>query len=65
VALVEDVVTTGGSAFRALEALAPTGVLVAEAIVLVDREEGAEAALRARSLPLHALFRRSEFGTHS
>jgi orotate phosphoribosyltransferase len=40
-------------------------VLVAEAIVLVDREEGAEAALRARSLPLHALFRRSEFGTHS
>ena len=39
VALVEDVVTTGGSAFRALDALAPTGVLVAEAIVLVDREE--------------------------
>jgi orotate phosphoribosyltransferase len=65
VALVEDVVTTGGSAFRALEALAPAGVLVAEAIVLVDREEGAEAALLAQSLPLHALFRRSEFGTHS
>jgi orotate phosphoribosyltransferase len=65
VALIEDVVTTGGSAFRSLEVLAPTGVRVAEVVVLVDREEGAEAALRGRSLPLHALFRRSEFSTHS
>jgi orotate phosphoribosyltransferase len=65
VALIEDVVTTGGSAFRALEVLEPTGVRVAEVVVLVDREEGAEAALRERSLPLHALFRRSEFSTHS
>ena len=65
VALIEDVVTTGGSAFRSLEVLAPTGVRVAEVVVLVDREEGAEAALRERSLPLHALFRRSEFSAHS
>ncbi len=63
VALVEDVVTTGGSAFRALEVLAPTGVAVVEVVVLVDREEGAEATLREASLPLHALFRRSEFST--
>jgi orotate phosphoribosyltransferase len=65
VALVEDVVTTGGSALRSLEVLTPTGVQVAEVIVLVDREEGAEAALRARSLPLHALFRRSDFSARS
>lgn len=65
VALVEDVVTSGGSALRALDVLAPTGVRVAEVVVLVDRQEGAEAALRERSLPLHALFRRSEFSTHS
>ena len=65
VALIEDVVTTGGSAFRALEVLEPTGVRVAEVVVLVAREEGAEAALRERSLPLHALFRRGEFSTHS
>ena len=65
VALVEDVVTSGGSALRALEVLAPTGVQVTEVVVLVDREEGAEAALRERTLPLHALFRRSEFSTHS
>jgi orotate phosphoribosyltransferase len=65
VALVEDVVTSGGSALRALEVLAPTGVQVTEVVVLVDREEGAEAVLRERTLPLHALFRRSEFSTHS
>jgi orotate phosphoribosyltransferase len=64
VALVEDVVTTGGSVFRALETLAPSGVRVAEVVVLVDREEGARAALGERGLPLHALFRRSEFRTH-
>jgi orotate phosphoribosyltransferase len=61
VALIEDVVTTGGSAFRALEVLAPTGVVVTEVLVLVDREEGAAAALHEAALPLHALFRRSEF----
>jgi orotate phosphoribosyltransferase len=61
VALIEDVVTSGGSALRALEMLATTGVQVVEVVVLVDREEGAESALEERSLPLYALFRRSEF----
>ncbi|HYA00004.1 MAG TPA: orotate phosphoribosyltransferase [Candidatus Binatia bacterium] len=60
-ALVDDVVTTGGSVFRALEALEPTGVTVVEALVIVDREEGGEAALREHGLALHALFRRSAF----
>jgi orotate phosphoribosyltransferase len=63
VVLVEDVVTTGGSVFRAMEVLAPTGVAVVEVVVLVDREEGAGAALRDRALPLHPLFRRGEFGS--
>jgi orotate phosphoribosyltransferase len=62
VVLVEDVVTTGGSVVQALDTLAPSGVRVSEVVVLVDREEGAEAALRERDLPLFALFRRSEFG---
>ena len=61
VALLEDVVTTGGSVFRALEVLAPTGVTVVEVVVLVDREEGAATALTERGLALHPLFRRSEF----
>lgn len=59
--LVEDVATTGGSVLRALEALAPLGVAVVEVMVIVDREEGAEAALRGHGLPLHPLFRRRAF----
>ena len=65
VALVDDVVTTGGSVFRALEVLTPTGIEVAEVLVLVDREEGAAGALAERALLLHALFRRSQFSARS
>jgi orotate phosphoribosyltransferase len=61
-ALVEDVATTGGSVLRALEALAQPGIAVVEALVIVDREEGAQTALAERGLPLFALFRRSSFG---
>jgi orotate phosphoribosyltransferase len=61
VALVEDVVTSGESLIRAAMALAPSGVEVVEALVIVDREEGGEATLRQSGLPLHALFRRSQF----
>ena len=60
-ALVEDVATTGGSVLRAVTSLRPSGVQVVEALVIVDREEGAEAALREQGLPLFALFRRSAF----
>jgi orotate phosphoribosyltransferase len=61
VLLVEDVATTGGSVLGALEVLAPTGVRVVEAAVIVDREEGAAGALAERGLPLFSLFRRSDF----
>jgi orotate phosphoribosyltransferase len=61
VVLVEDVVTSGESLIRAASALAPSGVEVVEALVVVDREEGGEAALRDHDLPLHALYRRSQF----
>ncbi len=61
VVLIEDVVTSGESLIRAALALAPSGVEVVEAVVVVDREEGGEAALREHGLPLHALFRRSQF----
>ncbi len=61
VLLVEDVATTGGSVLRALEELVAAGVRVVEAAVIVDREEGAAAALAEKGLPLYSLFRRSDF----
>src|SRR5919204_6594373 len=40
VAVVEDVITTGGSALRAAEAVRAAGGTVAGVLALVDREEG-------------------------
>jgi orotate phosphoribosyltransferase len=63
VALVEDTITTGGAVLQAYDRVVETGADVVEAIVIVDREEGGREALAERGLPLHALFRRSEFPT--
>jgi orotate phosphoribosyltransferase len=59
--LVDDVITSGSGFLTALEQVRATGAEVVEALVLVDREEGGEEALAAAGLPLHALFRRSQF----
>lgn len=63
VVLVEDTITTGGALLQAYDRVVETGAEVAEAIVIVDREEGGREACAERGLPLHALYRRSEFPT--
>jgi orotate phosphoribosyltransferase len=63
VVLVEDTITTGGALLQAYDRVVETGAVPVEAIVIVDREEGGREALADRGLPLHALFRRSEFPT--
>jgi orotate phosphoribosyltransferase len=63
VVLVEDTITTGGALLQAYDRVVDTGAVPVEAIVIVDREEGGREACAARGLPLHALFRRSEFPT--
>ena len=65
VMVVDDVITTGGSLLQAYDALQDTGVEVVEALALVDREEGGRENIEARGLPVHALFRRSEFAAPS
>jgi len=55
VAVVEDVITTGGSALKAVEAVRQAGGEVVGVLALVDREEGGrerleEAGLRVLSL---------------
>ena len=46
VVVVEDVATTGGSALQAIEAIEAAGAKVIKVIAVVDREEGAAAALK-------------------
>ncbi len=56
VALVEDVVTSGGSVLRAVEAVRAAGAEVVAVAAVVDREEGGREALAAAGVPLVALF---------
>src|SRR3954467_14338043 len=45
--VIEDVITTGGSALKAIAAVQKTGALVAGVLALVDREEGGREAIEA------------------
>jgi orotate phosphoribosyltransferase len=56
VVVVEDVVTTGGSAREAVEAARDFGLEVAEVLVLVDREEGGRQELEKLGLRVRAVF---------
>ncbi|MEE9284286.1 MAG: orotate phosphoribosyltransferase [Dehalococcoidia bacterium] len=56
VVIVDDVVTTGGSLRRAIEAVEAQGCVVAKVVVLVDRRQGGCEALRAQGYDVEALF---------
>lgn len=55
VAVIEDVITTGGSALRACEALGAAGATIVGVLALVDREEGGREALESAGLSVLAL----------
>ncbi|MEP6551538.1 MAG: orotate phosphoribosyltransferase [Gemmatimonadales bacterium] len=55
VAVIEDVITTGGSALRAIEAVRRENGTVAGVLALVDREEGGRQAIEAAGVPVITL----------
>lgn len=57
VCLLEDVVTTGGALTEAVSALRDEGLVVRNAVCVVDREEGGSDALARLGVRLRALFR--------
>lgn len=59
VIVVDDVITTGGSTIKAIEAIQREGGKVAFALVLVDREEGGREAIEALGVPVVALYNRT------
>ncbi|MFO0556987.1 MAG: orotate phosphoribosyltransferase [Polyangiales bacterium] len=61
VALLEDVMTTGGSSLKAVEQLRVAGYEVALILALVDRREGAIEALASHGVRAAALFAREDF----
>ena len=60
VCLIEDVVTSGGAAIEAVQALRDAGLRVSNAICVVDREEGGVDELARHAVRLRPLFRASE-----
>lgn len=60
VAVVDDVITTGGSTLTAIERIRAAGHTVEHAVVLVDREEGGREALEAAGVTVHAMTTRTE-----
>jgi orotate phosphoribosyltransferase len=61
VAIVEDVVTTGGSTIKAIERAQEEGLKVVQVLALVDREEGGKENLKKLGYDLEALFARRDF----
>lgn len=55
VVIVEDVITTGGSALRAVLAVQNAGGVVVGVLAVVDREEGGREALSSVAVPVIAL----------
>ena len=56
VTVLEDVVTTGGSAIKAAEKLRDAGYVVDKIVSIVDRQEGGKDAMLEAGLELKSLF---------
>ncbi|WP_242396208.1 orotate phosphoribosyltransferase [Anaeromyxobacter oryzisoli] len=61
VIVIEDVVTTGGSALKAIERCRVEKLVPVACLALVDRLEGGREAIEAQGVPLQALFTRRDF----
>lgn len=61
VAILEDVVTTGGSGLQACERAEEAGLIVKGMFALVDRLEGGREAIEAKGYRLNSLFTRMDF----
>lgn len=61
IVVIDDVATQGRSIMMAVDAIRGAGGTVAKAIVLVDREEGGAATLKAQGIDLLSVFKASEF----
>jgi uridine monophosphate synthetase len=60
VVIIDDLATTGGSKFEAIEKLTGAGLVVKDAVVLVDRESGAKESLEEAGYAMRAVLTISE-----
>ena len=62
VAIIDDVITTGGSSFRAIEAAEEKGAVVKKVIAIVDRLEGAQEAFSQKKYQFESIFTKKDLG---
>lgn len=55
VLVIDDLATTGGSKFEAIEKLTGAGLVVKDIVVLVDRQSGAKESLEQAGYAMHAV----------
>ncbi len=55
VVIIDDLATTGGSKFEAIEKLTGVGLIVKDVVVLIDRQSGAKEFLEQAGFNLHAV----------
>jgi uridine monophosphate synthetase len=53
--VIDDLATTGGSKFEAIEKLTGAGLKVQDVVVLIDRQSGARESLEKAGFHLHAV----------
>jgi len=61
VAILEDVVTTGGSTIKAIERAKEEGLRVVRVLAIVDRDEGGRENLKSYGYEIESLFTRHDF----
>ncbi|MCW7487356.1 orotate phosphoribosyltransferase [Leptospira meyeri] len=59
--VVDDVITTGGSTLKAVQALREAGISVTKGICILNREEGGSENLEKSGIQMESIFRKSEF----
>ncbi|MCX6081493.1 MAG: orotate phosphoribosyltransferase [Chloroflexi bacterium] len=64
VVVIDDLATTGGSKFEAIEKLSAVGLVVKDVVVLVDRQSGASEALAQAGFSLHSVLTIREMLDH-
>ena len=62
--IIDDLITGGGSILQTVETLAEAGLVVHDAVTLIDRQEGGGAALKARGVNLVSILTLDQIATY-